>query len=155
MTGAATDEPFAFTMPVERGKIREFAIATGSRSPEYLDADDAPIPATFLRTVAFWRPDGAPSVMSGLDLNLRRILHGEQEFVFFGEPPTAGTELTVTQRLESVTEKEGRRGGTMRLVVVVDDFTDPAGRLVAQARSTLIETGKPPSETAPSEEAPS
>jgi hypothetical protein len=28
------------------------------------------------------------------------ILHGEQEFVFFGESLSTGTELTVTQRLE-------------------------------------------------------
>lgn len=141
---------FSFTMPIERGKIREFARSTGSNSPVYVDETNPPIPVTFLRTVGFWRPEGAPSVMGGLNLNLRRILHGEQEFVFFGEPPSAGTELTVTQRLESVTEKEGKRGGTMRLVTVVDDFTDETGKLVAQARSTLIETGKAPTEEAPS-----
>jgi hypothetical protein len=32
----------------------------------------------------------------------------------------------------------------MRFISVVEDFTDESGRLVAQGRSTLIETGKAP-----------
>jgi hypothetical protein len=131
-------------MAIERGKVCEFARATGSDAPEYLSDAHPPIPVTFLRTATFWRPSDAPSPMAGLGLNAARILHGEQEYEFFGPPPRAGTELTVTSRLESVTEKEGRRGGTMRLIVVVEDFTDETGRLVAQGRSTLIETGKAP-----------
>src|SRR5439155_14900090 len=79
----ATDEPF--TMPVERGKIREFARATMSSSPEYLDAV-APIPPTFLTTVAFWSPPGQ-SVFSKVKMDLRRLLHGGQEYTFFGPPP--------------------------------------------------------------------
>jgi hypothetical protein len=37
-------------MPVERGTIREYAIATGSHHPDYLDNPRAPIPSTFLST---------------------------------------------------------------------------------------------------------
>jgi hypothetical protein len=133
-----------YVMPVERGKIREFASSTGSNAADYLEAAAPPVPPTFLRTAAFWHPEDAPSPMAGLNLNLSRILHGEQEYVFFGPPPHAGDELTVRSRLESVTEKEGRRGGTMRIIVTVEDFTDRDGRLVAQGRSTLIETGQAP-----------
>jgi hypothetical protein len=142
---AMSDQPAAsYSMPLERGKIREFAQATGSEASEYVDDRQPPIPPTFLRTAVFWStPESSP--MGGVKLDLRRILHGEQEYVFFGEPPRAGTELTVTSRLESVTEKEGKRGGTMTLIVVVDDFTDESGRLVAQGRSTLIQTAKAPS----------
>ena len=50
----ATDAPF--TMPVERGKIREFARATMSSAPEYLDdpggADPADVPHHGLVLVA-------------------------------------------------------------------------------------------------------
>jgi hypothetical protein len=140
-----TEADPGYEMVVERGKVREFARATGSTAPEYLEPTNPPIPVTFLRTAAFWRPPDAPSPMAGIKLNLARILHGEQEYVFFGPPPRAGTTLTVRSRLESVTEKEGKRGGTMRLIVTVEDFLDPDGRLVAQGRSTLIETGKAPS----------
>ncbi len=77
-------------------------------------------------------------------MDLRRLLHGEQEYVFPKGPPRAGTRLTAQSRVEAVYEKEGKRGGTMTFVVTVTDFTDEAGDLVAQARSTAIETGRPP-----------
>jgi hypothetical protein len=133
-----------YAMPLERGKIREFARATGSAAPEYLDDPNPTIPPTFLRTSVFWDPPDSPSPLGGLNLNLSRILHGEQEYEFFGPPPTAGMQLTVESRLESISEKEGKRGGTMRLITVVQDFTDANGKLVARGRSTLIETGRAP-----------
>jgi hypothetical protein len=131
-------------MPVERGKVREFAVATGSAADEYL-TDPAPvIPPTFLRTTAFWAPPGASSLPGDIKLDLRRILHGEQEYTFFGPPPRAGATLTVTQRVESVTTKQGKRGGEMLIIVFVSDFADTSGKLVAQGRQTLIQTGKAP-----------
>ncbi|MBO0854086.1 MAG: MaoC family dehydratase N-terminal domain-containing protein [Nocardia sp.] len=133
-----------FTMAIERGKIREFAQATGSSDPAYLGDPTPHIPPTFLRTASFWEPADAVSPLAELNLDLKRVLHGEQEYEFFGPPPTAGTELTVTQRIESVTEKQGRRGGTMRFVVLAQDFRDPDGNLRAVGRLTLIETGKAP-----------
>jgi hypothetical protein len=139
----AADEAPAFTMPLERGKIREFATATGSSSAEYLTDPEPVIPPTFLRTSAFWTPPGA-GALTGIKLDLRRILHGEQEYTFFGPPPRAGTDLTVTQRVESVETKQGKRGGEMLIVVIVNDFSDASGRLVAQGRQTLIQTGKAP-----------
>ena len=51
----------------------------------------------------------------------------------------------MTTCVESVSEKEGRRGGKMTVIVIAQDFTDDAGRLVAQGRQTLIQTGKAPS----------
>jgi hypothetical protein len=131
-------------MPLERGKIREFAVATGSSSPDYLTGLEPVIPPTFLRTSVFWAPPDVGSLLRGFKLDLRRILHGEQEYTFFGPPPRAGTELTVTQRVESVAAKQGKRGGEMLVIVVVNDFADPSGRLVAQGRQTLIQTGKAP-----------
>jgi hypothetical protein len=136
----ATDVPF--TMPVERGKIREFARATMSASPDYLDNPVAPIPPTFLTTVSFWSPPGS-SVFSKVKMDLRRLLHGGQEYTFHGPPPAAGTELTVQTRVEEIYEKEGKRGGSMTFVVTVTEFRDSSGELVAEARSTAIETGKP------------
>ena len=140
----AKPEGLPFQMPIELGKVREFARATGGTSPDYLENPSAPIPPTFLRTQVFWTPAGGPNLLKDVKLDLRRILHGEQEYEFFGPPPTAGTVLTVESRLESVTEKEGRRGGAMRFITTVQDFTDQDGKLVARGRSILIETGKAP-----------
>jgi hypothetical protein len=139
----ATDEPF--TMAIERGKIREFARATMSSHPDYLDDPVPSVPPTFLTTVAFWSPPGQ-SVFSKVKLDLRRLLHGGQEYTFHGPPPVAGTELTVRTRVDDIYEKEGKRGGTMTFVVTVTEFRDTTGRIVAEARSTAIETGRPATE---------
>jgi hypothetical protein len=133
-----------FEMTVERGKIREFARATGSSSPEYVDAADAVIPPTFLTTVAFWQPPDAAAIYKAIDMDGRRLLHGEQEYLFTGAPPRAGDRLHVTTEVEEIYEKEGKRGGTMTFAVTRTDFTDDDGVIVAQARATAIETGRPP-----------
>lgn len=49
----AEAEPFV--LPVERGKIREFALATGSRDPRFLDEPVPAIPPTFLMTAVYWQ----------------------------------------------------------------------------------------------------
>jgi hypothetical protein len=143
-TQAAGEEAPAFTMPLERGKIREFAVATGSSADEYLTDPYPVIPPTFLRTAAFWTPPDARSLLEGIKLDLRRVLHGEQEYTFFGPPPRAGAELAVTQRLGSVTRKQGKRGGEMLIVEIINDFADESGKVVVRSRQTLIQTGKAP-----------
>jgi hypothetical protein len=133
-----------FTMVVEGGKIREFARATKSDNPDYLDGDHPLSPVTFLAASAFWQ-DESNSAWGDGPRNYERILHGEQEFVFFGEPPRAGDVLTGVSRIERVYEKAGRRGGAMKFTEAVTEFRDPEGKLVAESRSTSIETGQAPS----------
>lgn len=130
-----------FTLPIERGKIREFARAAHSQDSAY-DRVDAVVPPTFL-TVArqFWEPI-AESPIAATGFDLRRLLHGEEEFVFHGPPVHAGQTLTADSRLESTSEKEGKRGGRMRLATFVTEFRDETGLLVAEQRTTLLETGK-------------
>jgi N-terminal half of MaoC dehydratase len=132
-----TGEPFE--MQLERGKIREFARATRSTNPSYLD-DPAPVvPPTFLTTMSFWSgPESSP--WSAVKMDHSRGLHAEQEYVFPGPPPRAGTPLTVRSRIESITTKPGRRGGELTFVVMVTEFRDSDGTLVAQARLTGVET---------------
>jgi N-terminal half of MaoC dehydratase len=135
-----------YEMEVERGKIREFARATMSRNPDYLDDPVAVIPPTFLISSGFWAPPDSPNPAASLNINLARLLHGGQEFVFYGPPPRAGAKLTTASRVDKVYEKEGRRGGTMRFAETVTEFRDEGGKLVAESRTTLIETGKAPTE---------
>jgi hypothetical protein len=120
---------------VEQGKIRDFAEAMQSTAPSFR-GPDAISPPTFLITAASWAPRGA-RVELGFDR--RRVLHGEQEFVFHGPPPRAGTVLEATERLADSYEKSGARGGTMRFAVVVTEFRDATGALVAEAICTVIE----------------
>ena len=133
-----------FRVVVEEGKVREFARAVKSSNPAYVaSGPQATSPATFLASSAFWQgPESSP--WGGVKLNWQRILHGEQEFVFPGPPPAAGTELTAEARIDRVFEKEGKRGGTMTFAEVVTEYRDSSGAVVAESRSTVIETAKAP-----------
>ena len=141
--GSGGQDSETFEMEVERGKVREFARATLSRNPAYLDARTPVSPATFLMATAFWG-GGITKIMDDLGLDLTRLLHGGQEFTFHGPPPRAGTHLVGEMRVDADYTKEGRRGGAMRFVEVVTDYRDDTDELVAQARNTLIETARPP-----------
>jgi hypothetical protein len=136
MTTAAGTRGTEYEMVVERGKIAEFAAAMQSQDPAYR-GPDAVAPPTFLTSSALWAPEGA-RVDVGFDR--KRLLHGEQEYVFHGPPPRAGQVLTVTDRIEDRYEKPGKRGGMMRFAVVVTEYRAEDGTLVAEGRSTLIET---------------
>lgn len=122
-------------IPVERGKIREFAAVMQSVDPAYR-AVDAVVPPTFLACGALWAEDG-DRVATGFDR--ARLLHGEQEYAFCGPPPRAGTTLSAVETVTERYTKPGRTGGEMSFAVVVTDYRDPAGVLVAQARATYIE----------------
>ena len=133
-----------FRVVVEEGKVREFARAVKSAHPAYVaDGPQATSPPTFLASSSFWQPAEA-SPWGDAKLNWERILHGEQEFVFPGPPPAAGTELTAESRIDRVYEKEGKRGGTMTFVEVVTEYRDASGAVVAESRGTIIETSQAP-----------
>ncbi len=133
------------TMVVELGKVREFARAVKDPNPVYFDEDLARreaggimAPPTFLMTIGFWDDGrGRPK----LDMDLRRLLHGEQEFEYL-KPIYVGDVLTAVSRVEKVFEKQGARGGTMTFAVTATEFRNQKDELVAVSRSTAIETGQ-------------
>ncbi|MCW2894391.1 MAG: hypothetical protein JWO75_3880 [Actinomycetia bacterium] len=125
-----------YEVVVERGKIAEFAAAMQSQNPAYA-GPGAIVPPTFLISSSLWAPEGA-AVDVGFDR--RRLLHGEQEFIFHGPPPRAGQTLTVSDQIVDLYEKAGKKGGLMRFAVVITEYRGEDGTLVAEARKTLIET---------------
>ena len=79
-------------------------------------------------------------------MSQKRGMHAEQEYIFHGPPPRAGTRLYCTSRVTDIYEKTGRRGGTLTFAVMVTEFRDAEGTLVAEAKLTGVETAKPPTE---------
>jgi hypothetical protein len=140
----APAEGTPFEMVVEVGKIREFARATKSTNPEYLKGDTPVSPVTFLVSSSFWEDPDHPPVRPAFT-SYERVLHGAQEFTFFGEPPRAGTRLTVQVRNGPTYEKTGRRGGVMKFAEMITEYRDEHGTLLVEARGTAIETSQPPS----------
>ena len=130
---------------MERGKIREFARAIKDDDPLYFDeayakreAGGIMPPVTFLQTVSHWdNGSGRPR----LPMDLKRVLHGEQEYELL-EPIHAGDVLTAVSTVVDVYEKPGKRGGTMTFAVTETEYRNQHGTLVARARSVSIETGQ-------------
>ena len=133
------------TMRVEFGKIREFARALKDDNPIYLDEAYAKRevggvipPPTFTMTQGFWSDgQGGPK----LELDMRRVLHGGQEFEYV-KPVFAGDTLTATGKIADVYTKPGKRGGEMTFVVMETEYKNQKGEVVMYARSTIIETAK-------------
>ena len=113
-------EGVPFVMDVERGKIHEFARATGSELASYFEGDTPPSPPTFLTTQFFWEDlvEGS-NPWDKVNMSQERGMHAEQEFIFHGPPPRAGDRLTCTSRIDSIYEKQGRRGGTLEFAAKV------------------------------------
>lgn len=133
-------------MPIERGKVREYAIATAAACPEFLDDPRAPIPPTFLSTVVFW--DDLNAVLhstdaveacreAGIASDVTRLLSAEQEYLFFGPLPRVGDTLMTATRFDGVEQKTGR-GGQMVFVRFAVEFRSPDGGLRAECRYTSV-----------------
>lgn len=134
-------------IPVERGKIHEFAEAILDDHPHYHDEPAAQAgglpsvvaPPTFtMASALFPRSDQkvAPELAS---LDMRYVLHGAQEFSF-ERPVFAGDQLIGESGEVKVYEKEGKRGGTMKFVELETVYRDQNGDVVVRTRTTAIQT---------------
>ncbi|MCB9727267.1 MAG: MaoC family dehydratase N-terminal domain-containing protein [Deltaproteobacteria bacterium] len=136
-----------FTMDIERGKVREFARAVGASHAAFHAGEHPVIPPTFLTTQFFWEAaEEGSNPWERVAMSQERGMHAEQEYIFHGPPPRAGDRLHCRSRIERIYEKQGRKGGTLTFAVMVTEFRDAAGALVAEARLTGVETSKPPEE---------
>jgi len=135
-----------FELPIERGKIREFAMAIGDDNPIYSDPAQAAqtefrdiiAPPTFTVTKAFWRKGASVvSEMAGLDPRFR--LHGEEEFEYY-QPILAGDLLTCRSKVTEAYEKLGKRGGKMTFIVLEFTFYNQRGEKVLVSRTTTVHT---------------
>jgi acyl dehydratase len=130
------------SMVVERGKIREFARAILDDNPVY-EAEGAPVPPTFTMAIAHWPvPQGGRGTrMADLGLDLLRVLHAGQEFEYLGEI-RAGDVLRTRSKISDVSEKEGRKGGTLTFISSETTFTNQRGEDVLVSRTILVQTSK-------------
>lgn len=119
----------AYTFLVEKGKIKELALAIGDLKEEYLNGER--ILPTFPTVIDFW--GGGSSASELLDLNVKKVLHGEQEYEYLGEMKP-GEEITVKGYIEDVYTK-----AAMNFVIIKKEYFRQSGELVLRSRSTIIE----------------
>lgn len=130
---------------VERGKIREFALAIGDMNPIYHDRDaavaagyrDTPAPPTFLTVPMLWS-ERMPFMMNDLKINFFMVLHGEEEYEYFQEI-YPGDVITGTPRVVKIEEKKSKSGSAMDMVTIEMLFTNQNNEKVARSRSLLVE----------------
>jgi acyl dehydratase len=146
------DPYIEFELPIERGKVREFALAVGEDNPVFFDSaaarqqglPDIVAPPTFTATQMWQVGREEREERLGTRLDYGRVLHGEQEFVY-QRLPFAGEVLTGVMRVARDLTKEGKRGGALRFVTYESRFTDAQGEEVLTSYYTLIETARDPS----------
>jgi acyl dehydratase len=142
------------TLPVERGKVMEFARAIKSTNPLHFDAGvarsagfaDVLAPLTFSAAAAHYNGGDAADLPRRLGLELARVVHGEQRWTF-RRPLVAGETLSGTRRVAAAWRKPARSGGAMTFVLVAIDYRDEAGEPVLRDEMLIIERPPRPKET--------
>lgn len=135
----------AYSVDVEKGRLRFFAKATDQTDPVYWDEDAAkaagypglPVPPTFLFCLEMESPDPA-AIRDLLGLDYRTLLHGEQGFTYH-RMAFAGDRLSFEQRIEDIYEK---KGGALEFVVRLTRVTNQRGEHVADLRGSTVVRNK-------------
>jgi acyl dehydratase len=130
-----------FSVPVEAGRLRFFAKATGQADPVYTDVAaardaghrDLPVPPTFFFCLEMEGPNPA-AIRELLGLDYRRLLHGEQQFSYHAMA-YASDVLSFEQRIEDIYDK---KGGALEFVVRRTRVSNQHGTLVAELRAVTV-----------------
>ena len=117
----------SFTFDVDRSQLRLFAKAIGETRPMYTDPQaarvagyrDIPAPPTFAFSIGM-NPDDPFDIVRALDVDLARVLHGEQAFEYF-RPICAGDRVRVRREIVDAYEK---KGGALTFFVLGLKFED-------------------------------
>ncbi len=120
-----------FTVTVERERLRQFAAAIGASAP--LGGDEDRAPPTYLKVIE-GEDNSSRKILSALGVDLRRVLHAEQEFEFHA-PYGAGDRLAVERTVSNIYE---RKAGELEFVVVDTLIRQSSGALVARTRQVIL-----------------
>lgn len=130
------------TVDIENGDIRRYAEAVFSADPVHFDLAAAKkaghsgllAPPTFCATLG-----DHSDIIKDLDLNLRQVLHSEQQLAEL-EPVCSGDTLTIVSTLAERYERT--TGSTTMGFLVIDDVgTNQRGKKVFAARRVLAVRG--------------
>ncbi len=120
---------------VEPGRLEFFLDTLGETNPIYRDADaaraagfaDRPVPPTYLFCLAMIDSEKPFAILEALKIDIARVLHGEQKFVYRA-PVYVDDALTF---VSSVTNVQQRKGGALTMIDVTTRVTNQRGEPVA------------------------
>lgn len=127
-----------YVFDVEKRHVQTFAAAIGDKNPIYNNEDYASksayeglvVPPTFL--IAMNNGDAEMP----LDLDHRRMLHGEQEFIYH-KPVRIGDRLICQMKVSDLYDKEGK-SGKMQFLKLDTEMKDAKGELVCVSRMNIV-----------------
>ncbi len=133
-----------FTIEVERGKIRELALAIGDDNPIYQSKEnaqaagypDVPLYPTAPTMFVLWGNPKMVDQLAELGINLIHVLHAEEEYEYLG-PVYPGDTLTGQMKLVDAKSRH-TQSGSMDFLVIEIDYTNQHGTLVLKAREALF-----------------
>ena len=122
---------------VEPGRLRYFFDTIGERNPVFRDPAAAkaagyaatPIPPTYLFCLEMMDSQNPFEFLQKLNIDLARVLHGEQKFVYHA-PVVVGDTLVFESRVTNVAQK---KGGALTIIDVETKITNQNGVHVADA----------------------
>jgi len=128
---------------VERGKIREFAVASRAGDPVHTDPSEAArrgydLLATATHVVVAGHYRDQRAFVAKLGLDIRWIVVGSTSWEY-ARPLVAGDALTGVRTVVADESKVSGSGGSMRLVTLETPYVDAQGDLVVRQREVLIE----------------
>lgn len=121
-----------YEVDIERGRIRQFAKSVYSFDKAYHQDPRAVVPPTFLIMSGYFygyilARAPADSAFGRIDEDFRTCADGGEEFVFHGPLPRAGDRLIASTTMHDFKERQGRRGGRLRIYVTRTSFHEPGG----------------------------
>ena len=134
-----------FTIEVERGKIRELALAIGDENPIYQSREaaqaagypDVPLFPTAPTLFTFWGNAKMVSQIVSLGINVMRVLHGEEEYEYLA-PINAGDILTGVMTVVDGKTRQGKDGSSLDILTTEIRYTNQHGQPVLKAREMIL-----------------
>ena len=134
-----------FTIEVERGKIRELALAIGDDNPIYQSREaaqaagypDVPLFPTAPTLFTFWGNTKMVSQIVSLGINVMRVLHGEEEYEYLA-PINAGDILTGVMTVVDGKTRQGKDGSSLDILTTEIRYTNQHGQPVLNAREMIL-----------------
>ncbi len=131
----------AFSITIERSKIRELALAIGDSNPIYQSKEvaqeagytDIPFPPTMGTVLLFWGNTQFVENLSELGLDIARLVHREERYEYLA-PMHVDEILTGVMTVMDGFSRKGRKNTTLDLVTLQLHYTN------AQAQPVLIAT---------------
>ena len=128
----------SFIFEVEKRHVRQFVEAIGDSNPLYLDEEYA-AKTTYGGLIA---PPTFPIAVASeggelpIELDTRRMLHGEQEFIYY-QSIRPGDRLHCQMKIADLYERVGK-SGSMQFLVLDTEMRDGTGEMVAISQMTIV-----------------